>query len=1353
MRRRSKILIAIVSVVGGLIGAALLFVAFALPAIVRTKVAGAYGGRVEIDSVQLGFRWSNLKGIRLYEGQGGESSPWLSVDSAKIDAAVFAELFGSNPSRSVHLKGVSARLRLDAQGSPLTKFPKRAKPSTAATKLPALDLSESSVEIEQAGRSKLTIRGIEASAMESANGIEFRFSTTEPSWGGVSFTGQLASDFKTAKVQGSTKTDLDVTPAWIESLPFIPAEVWKIVVPEGKLGANFLMTYNEAAVPSAGYQITLESHGASIRLPSIEIISTASTGVVRVDGHSARLLKIVGNTLGGRIEATGLVEWGGRVPEVDLNLSLNAIEVTKAPKSWQLDEVGATGRLTGQAHLVASFPSEGADLTGSSGRAVIEGGTLQGFPVKSLRLSMRGDKQDLQYSDEAEKKGEGAKDRLNSIFPPFRQISSETSLMVSTLIALQGPQAPDLKPAPAPKPAPDPKPATKLELPRSLTTHVEFEDVDLAEVVKRIETLTLIRLPIRLSGKASLKAKAKIPLGNARDLKGYTFEGQATLRGATIDGVDLGRVDASLDLRDGVLELSDFRGRLLDRPAGSELDPPQPTDPAPSKGELPPGGFRGTVRAEISPPGRFTARFEGNLLPLGELAAPLLSRPTPLSGKLSTNFDAESLVSKMDQPDAWHVSGKLDSESISYRTARLDQIVTRFGIIKGRVTLDDLTAKLLGSPLKANVSVGLTGDYDYTAQVEIKDWRIAKLLPFFPAIPSPSPIDAILSARADVKGTLLPLKIQTNGAAGLRAFTVEKVNLGDVSLDWRTEGDNVVIHKLEAHPLGGTLNAQARFPTTLTRPASITAEFSGIDLANASKSLNSGQFSASGVASGKLDLQVEPMTFRTVGQVSLNAPKLVVQGVPVGPLKIQIDAKGQEITYLATAAGSGTTRFSGTIPIDTKLAALPASVDAHALSVGYSVNELATLAGLKVSGSELKGVVGVDANLRLGLNDHHALGIHGILEARNLRWGDHYPLGKVRGILTRNPEFWQIDEIGGDLLGGPVSGLVRGDTAPAQPGLVRFDLHVDRALLSHVFAFLPDLSKQVTGFGSVRIEGRHDRTLAATAEIFVTKATVFAVPVSDLRVPAELLLEADGTNGTLHARRWTAKVAGGQVRGEAALRLGLDHSFNVVLDLTNIDVGTIARAQSTTAHPGSGRMSGRITLNGPDPKFPQKVKGRVDLTLDDASLVEVPILRGIDRFLGAARGGLIENGELHATIANRQLIVETLTMNGRLVQLHATGVIGFDGQVALEVLVNTNQVIPQTGQKLVSLIPGLKEAVGRREQSTLRVSSFLSNRLLKFRIGGTVKNPAVSIDPAVAVTSSAVGFFSGVLKLPLGIVR
>jgi translocation and assembly module TamB len=240
----------------------------------------------------------------------------------------------------------------------------------------------------------------------------------------------------------------------------------------------------------------------------------------------------------------------------------------------------------------------------------------------------------------------------------------------------------------------------------------------------------------------------------------------------------------------------------------------------------------------------------------------------------------------------------------------------------------------------------------------------------------------------------------------------------------------------------------------------------------------------------------------------------------------------------------------------------------------------------------------------------------------------------------------------------------------------------------------------------------------------------------------------------LQVRRGSARLAGGQVHGDAWFHLGVDRSFHGDLNLAALDLEAITRLSPEVSRPATGRISGRINVEGPDPAQAEKYRGKILLDLTDASLVSVPVFREIDRMLGSASGGLFEDGDLVATIANRHLIVEAFTLNGRLAQLHATGTVGFAGQLDLNVLVNTNQIISQTGEALARLIPGLSDVQSRRDsQATMRVASFLSNRLLKLHVTGTIHNPSINANPGLVVAETAVVFFAGVLKLPLGVLR
>ena len=125
--------------------------------------------------------------------------------------------------------------------------------------------------------------------------------------------------------------------------------------------------------------------------------ATKTTGDVVIEGGRVHLEHVAGSAIQGTVEAHGTLDFTRKEPVFDLSLRLKRINVADVPPSWQLGEAGITGLLTGTAKLHVVLSPDGADLSGSTGEAVVEGGAIQGIPVKSLRLVMHAEGDDLQF--------------------------------------------------------------------------------------------------------------------------------------------------------------------------------------------------------------------------------------------------------------------------------------------------------------------------------------------------------------------------------------------------------------------------------------------------------------------------------------------------------------------------------------------------------------------------------------------------------------------------------------------------------------------------------------------------------------------------------------------------------------------------------------------------------------------------------------------------------------------------------------------------------------------------------------------------------------------------------------------
>lgn len=1316
-----------------------------VPALIARAIAAELGETVTFRSWWIDGRSSGVTGLSVRE-RGPTSPVWLTVPRVTTDLSLGKVVRGRLRPGRVTLEAPIAVVRLDRQGEWLGRPGGLGK--AAAVDPPVLVAQGARVSVRQEGRPAMDVSHLTARLAPDGDALSLAARSSDPVWGPIQVLGKLGPDLVTGHLEMRSGRPIALTPERVATLPFVPPEVWREVSPDGEVDVRLALDLGRFPDGRAArVRIELGLRGATVHSRSLGLAATGTSGTIVVDDALVTLEKTAGQAVGGTVRAQGTLDFG-KVPNVfDVDLDLTSVDVADTPSTWQLDELGVTGRLTGHARLHAVLRPETVDLSGSTGHAVVEEGTIQGIPFQSMRLGMSAQGRDLRYDSphpDDPRSGRGTA-RERSSGPdggaPRRGRWSAPAAVV--LVGLQ-------TPAPGP---PDSPP--KVTLPRSLTTHLVLADVEVAELVARLETLLGFPFPLPITGKLSLEADATVPLGQLRDVREYAFHGDLTIKGASVFRVDVGRLSARIDLADGALELTDLRGRLVDLPDGGPRNPPGVAEEAvPAEGPLPAGTFRGTLHAAVDPPGQLTARFEGKDLPVGELAAPALPRPTPLSGLASLDFEARADLKAARDPAAWTASGHASSQRVTHDDARLDQLALRFVVAAGKLEVKELTARLEGQPLEADFHVGLAPPHTFDGHLDVTSWDLARLLAWRPGHVS-APVGGTCSIHAKATGTLRPRRVEAEGQGRLEAFTAGPFAVGDVPFDWMTQADDVVVSVTDAHPFGGTVSARALVPTSPGRPVTGTVKLTEIDTARLAASVPNAQLALAGKASGTLDLSVPADASRLVVSGQLAAPDLSVQGIPAENVRLTLTARRGAIDYEISAASlGGTVELKGGLPLSAREGDLRAEGALRA--VGFRFEPLWKARGTVGAIADLSGRGAFDANVRNVFEGPEAgLYTHGIVEFRDLAWRGQ-TLGRVRATVAGTPDVWRADPIDGELLGGLVSGFFWANPAVGEGGGIAragYELRVDRAQVETVLGLVPGLPGPAEGAGSLRIQGTGGPSWQANAELLVPNARVAGLDLTELRIPAELILPGGNDPGTVRVRQWTARLAGGQFRGDATFRIGTDRAFDSNLTLANLDLEPVARAYSTGPDPATGRVSGRITLAGPDPATTDRYRGKVDLELTDASIVSLPVFREIDRFLGASRGGLFEQGHLTGTVAGGHLVVEPLTLQGRLAQVHGTGTVGLDGRLDLEVLVSTNQLIPQTGQALLALVPGLGNAEARGQQAYLSVANFLSNRLLKLRVTGTMKEPSVSLDPSITLANTAVSFFAGVLKLPLGLIK
>ena len=719
-----------------------------VPRLLAGTIGAQFGTTATIDSWWLNGRSAGVTGLALHEGPGASSPAWARAGRVETDLTLGGLLRGRVTPRRVTLQGPELTLRLDRQN----KFvglptPPKHEPGKSPP-LPELTIASAVVTFRQEGRPEMVVHGIDATLRSRPEGAVLDGRADDPEWGRLTASGTIAPDLATGAVK-LVGAQVRANSEKVRRLPFVPPEVWANVTPDGPVDVALALEWGRNPAHPVKTHLEIALRGTRATSSTLGLDAREAQGTIVVDDGLVRVERVKGKALGGGVDAHGTLDFTRNPPSVALDLGLHRINIAATPKAWQLDEAGITGRLTGQVKLRAALKPAGADLSGSSGDAVVEDGTVQGIPFKSLKLAMNAEGGDLQYATKAP--GEASTGRtLRTIVGAIQAGCHALPLLAWTAAQSVAFQATAVaQPTEAPAEPGKEKKAGGIQLPKSISTHIEFQDVDIAELLGRVKWLFGAPFPIPITGKLALKADATIPLGTMRDIKRYAFHGDLLLTAASIDRVDFGRLAARIDLADGQLTLSNLRGRLVNRPDGGPDNPPPAIEvPIPTEGALPTGAFRATVRASLAPLGPLSVTFASNQLPLGELGAPFLPRPTPLAGLATLDFEAHGDLAKVADPNAWAVSGHAESLHITYKGAALDRVALHFALKDGVLDVPDFAANLLARPLAARLNVDLKPPRAFRGTLDVANWDLAAMLAIVPAAPQPAPVSGTITVRA-----------------------------------------------------------------------------------------------------------------------------------------------------------------------------------------------------------------------------------------------------------------------------------------------------------------------------------------------------------------------------------------------------------------------------------------------------------------------------------------------------------------------------------------------------------------------------------------------------------------------------
>ncbi|MGH7222043.1 MAG: hypothetical protein ACRELF_02335 [Gemmataceae bacterium] len=1063
------------------------------------------GGRVEIQSANIGLIGdSSVRGIQVY-ADGEQDKPWLRIEDVTTDVSALSLLRDKSPD-AIQLSGARITLRFDTDGHLLTKLPSGKK--GAPTKLPRIHIEGGQLTLNQQHRRPMIIRGINADIIPGDNGMTLTGVVDDPFWGDWKAHG----DFDTAAGKSSVILDSDavaVTMEKLKSIAFVPLSVWHEVHVEGTTPAQVRLDMDTGGdKPNVSYRVEISPRDARVQVPSIHLAATQTHGKAIIADEIVQLDDVHGKTAGGTITTSGKLNFRDEPTQMAFKVGVQDVILHDLPRSWKVPP-SVDGKLTGSANLVLTIKN-GKVETAGSGEGVIRDAKWSGFPIqKPVRLALRSEKGRFRFHQpEPVTLGEAnAGEVERQVRAPQREShADQVAAKTENAIAVHDAEAPKENPqaddgdffhnAPSElvnllgrgikmtadglaqginlaanalgKLKPPSKPG---EEPTYLDVDLSLKDVDLMQMVKKLG----LNLPYPISGRLTFQVHASIPVNTASDLKAYRLHGSAKLATFHIDGLAMTNVEAQVRYSNGLLDLQSLRGQM---PAANDAKTT--------------GKFDGDASVQVVPRGDVQASLKLDQLPLATLLSLVPQVGDQVKGVVSGTVQARAPLEKLSDAATWRGAANLSAPALKVYGIPLRDAAVGLIVDDTKARLTTFKADIAGAPLTGKGEIQLKGDYPFQAEVQLERGDLTALNRLAPAFRPPFELTGRTQLKGNVKGTLKPLRFDTEGELHASNLVVERFTVDDVSFRWSKDKNDLKLDAIKMALYGGSVTGSARLPLSAAAPGGANLTLRTLNVQAMAKALPAFpvrlEGKVSGTVKGELSASAADRPRTWTSKLEVTAPQLRVQGIPAEKLKGSIHSRdGKTLYNLQGETLGGTFTLKGDLPAPAKKKEKNPSAE----PVGKGGPELLPLAAVevaarqaddepvgrghfelndarlsrvwdayKISGglSHLNGRFSIRLDYQLTEPDLFPAG-NGTFRIVNISWDDE-PLGdSLQGNVRLTANAFELNNVSGEVAGGLFLGRFGFGLRTNSSGWFRIELQQVEA--SRLLALVPAVASHL----------------------------------------------------------------------------------------------------------------------------------------------------------------------------------------------------------------------------------------------------------------------------------------------------
>jgi hypothetical protein len=175
---------------------------------------------------------------------------------------------------------------------------------------------------------------------------------------------------------------------------------------------------------------------------------------------------------------------------------------------------------------------------------------------------------------------------------------------------------------------------------------------------------------------------------------------------------------------------------------------------------------------------------------------------------------------------------------------------------------------------------------------------------------------------------------------------------------------------------------------------------------------------------------------------------------------------------------------------------------------------------------------------------------------------------------------------------------------------------------------------------------------------------------------------------------------------------------------------------------GAGTIGGTLRLAGRRVESPDDLVGRFELDLSRVQPLQFPVLRQIGRFLGPIQPTTsFESGKATGRLANGIVHLDQFAIDGGVARILIEGSGSLRGRLDLDVTAKTGDLVGAQSELARLVRSPITLAAPVPVSLLAEANDLLVDRLIYLHIGGTVKRPAVRLQPARQLQQESLRFF------------